>query len=276
VLKGSGFDEFEVIEGTELRYSTVKNKKRETNDVDFITVADGVISLTFTNRGVLRSKLHIVVQRKPMQQNFSLSFTQDTITTVVKEKQQFVDTVAEMLVDNETEIFSTADITRNNKQVLKIPFVKDHEYIGWAYWLGAGNQSKQQMEAAMANQDIVTGYLKTELGKKSFLPLPEEKNQDLLYALVDSTQGMIRNKKGNFFTSKGLSTTYNTATNYAGFRIQDSTATPSALELRIENQSTLYNYKVRLKVVGLYLRRYEAEAERNIITYKDYIVLTRI
>lgn len=276
IIKGSGFDEIEILEGKEVRYNLSKNKKNQDIQTTLIAAMDGAIAINLTNRGLLRSKGKLLITKKALQKKIAFKYQCDTLFNQVKVKKVLHDTLVESLFNQSIVIPSTLDITKNNKLSIPINFAGDKKYFAWAYWIGSKNTVKQEWDKqVLANSERgpLAVYLLKELTKKGFVPLPEEKHPDLRFSIEDSIHNPLRTYQGTYQGDELTTPSLNVRNNYAGYTINDPNK-PFGLSMTIKNNSTLYNYDVLLNVVGLYTNSYETEEEVTEKSCQEYVILS--
>jgi hypothetical protein len=276
IIKGSGFDEIEILEGKEVRYNLSKNKKNQEIQTTLIAAMDGAIAINLTNRGLLRSKGKLLITKKALQKKIVFKYQCDTLFNQVKVKKILHDTLVESLFNQSIVIPSSLDITKNNKLSIPINFAGDKKYFAWAYWIGSKNTVKQEWDKqVLANSEKgpLAVYLLKELTKKGFVPLPEEKHPDLKFSIEDSIRNSLRTYQGTYMGDELTTPSLNVRNNYAGYTINDPNK-PFGLSMTIKNNSTLYNYDVLLNVVGLYTNSYETEEEITEKSCQEYVILS--
>ena len=276
IIKGSGFDEIEILEGKEVRYNLSKNKKNQEIQTTLIAAMDGAIAINLTNRGLLRSKGKLLITKKAMQKKIAFKYQCDTLFNQVKVKRVLFDTLVETLYNQSVTVPSSIDITKNNKLTIPISFAGDKNYVAWAYWIGSKNSVKQDWEkqvVANSEKGPLAVYLLQELTKKGFVPLPEEKHPDLRFTIEDSTRNALRTYQGAYKGDELTTPSLNLRNNYAGYTINDPNKS-FGLFMTVKNNSTLYNYDVLLNVVGLYTNSYETEEEITEKSCQEYVILS--
>jgi hypothetical protein len=276
ISSGAGFDEIEIIEGKEVRLNLNRNKKNKEIRSTLIAAMDGAIAINLTNRGVLRSKGKLLITKKAAQKKIAFKYQCDTIFNQVKVKHILHDTLVEALYNQSLSIPSSADITKNNKLKVQINFGADKNYFAWAYWIGTNTSVRHVWDlqvALNATKDPLATYLRQELSKNGFVPLPEEKHPDIKFSIEDSILNTLRTFQGIYKGDELTTPSFNSRNNYAAYKINNPNH-PFGLSMQLKNNSTLYNYNVLLNVVGLYTNSYETEEEVTEKTCQEYIILS--
>ena len=278
MLKGAGFDELEVLEAKEIRYSFSKSPKNVEQTGEFVAAADGIIIFNLTNRGIARSKGKLIVSRKEMQQKLSFVIGCDTLRHIVKEIKQLQDTITEVLVRKHFSIPSKTDITQANRVTLNVP-MPGKIPVAIAYWFGSSDQNRNQWKEWIDADKLHSPlelYVAKELFRNGSYPLPEEIPSELNFSIKDNNGSSLRQSNG-----KSVKTTYATPTlnrkwNYACFSFQKGNSLPESLVLEVQNNSTLYDTVTDFEMIGLFLNDYQAEVETIVATCKEYLTIKAI
>lgn len=278
MLKGAGFDELEVLEAKEIRYSFSKSPKNVEQTGEFVAAADGIIIFNLTNRGITRSKGKLIVCRKELQQKLSFVIGCDTLRYIVKEIKQLQDTITEVLVRKHFSIPSKTDITQANRVTLNVP-MPGKIPVAIAYWFGSSDQNRNQWKEWIDADKLHSPlelYVAKELFRNGSYPLPEEIPSELNFSIKDNNGSSLRQSNG-----KSVKTTYATPTlnrkwNYACFSFQKGNSLPESLVLEVQNNSTLYDTVTDFEMIGLFLNDYQAEVETIVATCKEYLTIKAI
>lgn len=279
IMRGAGFDEMEVLEGKELRFSTSLNKKDKDVEAAIVATADGVLAINLLNKGILPSKGKLLVIRHEVARQLSVKYECDTLFQQVKVKRMMTDTIQEMLYDDAVHLSSTKNITQPNTMRMQIPFTKNRKYIAWAFWLGSDNQTKEEwaMEAtAETVPDPLTRYLLNELDPDDAVWLPEDRNKDLRISMQHADKRVIRSVDGKYIKTSVLAPTANNRANFAAFIVTGKSGNPSGVQMTLQNTSKVYDYKTKLNIVGLYTDSYEVEEEVTEKSCINYVIVSVI
>lgn len=279
IQKGAGWDELEVLEAKEVRYTFSKTAKNVEQSGEFVAKADGIIIFNLTNRGLTRSKGKLIVSRKEMQQKLSFIYSRDTIRNVVKEIKQLQDTITEVLVKKNFSIPSKTDITQSNRVKLSIPVPPGKIPIAIAYWFGSNEQNRlkwQELSSGEAGHSLLEKFIAKEIFRNGSFYLPEEGASDLLLTIKDSKGWNLREANGQCKKTSYASPTLNHKWNYACFSIQRNSSFPEELILEVQNNSTLYATETDFEMIGFFLNDYQAEVETTVTSYKEYLTIKTI
>jgi hypothetical protein len=279
VIKGAGFDEFEIIEGKELRYSFAKSQKKNRISTQIIIKNNGTITLNFTNRGITRSKINVIVTQKKATPQYAVHFKCDTSYQTVKSKKQIIDTLNDDLISKEINITSKNNITRSNKIRVPISFNIDRDYFAWGYWIGVpqkDNFDNNNLFSPDSSSNSLTQFILAEIKQSQFVQLPVQKSKDIQYSISNHSGLPIRTAEGLISSKTNLVPLSNFSHNFGGWLIQKSNESDISVDLFIENRSSLYDYKLIVRAVGLYFSSHEIETEIIEKSCKEYIILSLI
>lgn len=279
IQKGAGWDEFEVLEAKEVRYSFSKSSKNIEQKGEFVATADGIVTFNLTNRALTRSKGKLVVSRKEMQPKLSFIFSKDTIRNVIKEIKKLQDTIAEVLVKRNFSISSKMDITQANKVKLTIPLPPDKMPIAIAYWFGSNEQNRlkwKELNDEEKGHSVLEKFIEKEIFRNGNFFLPEESTSDLTLTLKDSKGGSLRESNGICKKTNYAIPTLNHKWNYACFSIQKNSSLPNEFILEVQNNSSLYATVADFELIGFFFNDYQAEVETVITSFKEYLTIKAI
>lgn len=279
IQKGAGWDEFEVLEAKEVRYSFSKSSKNIEQKGEFVANADGIVTFNLTNRALTRSKGKLVVSRKEMQPKLSFIFSKDTIRNVIKEIKKLKDTITEVLVKKNFSISSKMDITQANKVKLTIPLPPDKMPIAIAYWFGSNEQNRlkwKELNDEEKGHSVLEKFIEKEIFRNGNFFLPEESTSDLTLTLKDSKGGSLRESNGICKKTNYAIPTLNHKWNYACFSIQKNSSLPNEFILEVQNNSSLYATVADFELIGFFFNDYQAEVETVITSFKEYLTIKAI
>jgi len=279
IQNGAGWDELEVLEAKEVRYSFSKSSKNVEQKGAFVAAADGIIIFNLTNRALTRSKGKLVVTRKEAQQKLSFIYSRDTILNVIKEIKLLQDTITEVLVKKNFSIPSKIDITQANRVKLTIPVPPDKRPIAFAFWFGTNNQNRlkwQELNNDEKGHSILEKFIEKEIAKNGSFYLPEESASDFILTLKDSEGGSLRETNGACKKTTYAEPTLNHKLNYACFSVLKNSSLPNALILEVQNNSTLYTTVADFELIGFFFNDYQAEVQTVVTSYKEYLIIKAI
>ena len=279
IQKGAGWDELEVLEAKEVRYSFSKSSKNIEQKGEFVAAADGIVTFNLTNRALTRSKGKLVISRKEMQPKLSFIYSKDTIRNVIKEIKKLQDTITEVLVKKNFSISSKMDITQANKVKLTIPIPIDKMPIAIAYWFGINEQNRlrwKELNNEEKGHSILERFVEKEIFRNGTFYLPEESASDLILTLKDSKGSSLRDPNGTCKKTTYAMPTLNHKWNYACYSIQKNSSLPNEFILEVQNNSSLYASVADFELIGLFLNDYQAEVETVITSYKEYLTIKAI
>jgi hypothetical protein len=173
---------------------------------------------------------------------------------VVKE---VADTLYHLIEEKQYTLAPRLDLT--NTHQLKMPLIVEEldNVLGWAYWIGLTKSDRD--EYVKLNELIFDEplklFAKTELMKAtSLFQLPHTLDENIV---VDFQ------KKSNDISSLNSTETYS-------FFKSDSLSPDYKGELRITNQSKIYDYMVTVKTVGVNIVKSKVEVEETTYTLNEY------
>ena len=277
ISKGHGWDEFEVVEGTEVRFTASRNAKNKDIVAQIVAQADGIVTVNMVNKGVLRSKGQFTLTRRSAKRNLALRYVCDTLYDEVKVTRKVVDTVAEPLFSRLVGLSSTRDITRSSSVSFNLPFTTGRDYLAWGFWIGSKDESRQAWEGVAAEQpdgDPLTRYILKEMRMDDFFLLPEEDNPDIRFTIGQPGGAVLRDAKGRYAASAALSPTPNSRSNYGAVLVRRRSKAKAAVQMRIENLSKVYGYQALVNVVGIYADTHEEEAVDMRKKCVEFVMLT--
>jgi hypothetical protein len=277
ISKGHGWDEFEVIEGKEVRFTSSRNPKNKDIAAQIVVEADGIITVNLENKGVLRSKGTFTLTKRSAKKNLALRYVCDTVYTEVKAMKRVVDTFTEPLFTRVINLSSKRDITSPSFVTVDLPFTPGRDYLAWGFWLGSTLETRQSWDGLLAMEaeaDPLTSYAMTELKRKGFFLLPEEENPDIRFAFSQSGNAAVRDFQGKYPSSASMAPSANTRANYGTVIIRKKSKSAPSVKLKIENQSRVYDYQTLVNVVGIYADSHEEEVALVEKTCVEYVMLS--
>lgn len=266
ILKGHRFDEYEVLEGKEIRFSSSRNPKRFEVKNELIAEADGVVTVNLENKGPLRSKGKLVVTNRPAAARFSLRVVCDTLFDVAKVMVEKQDTIAERLLFQPVRLSPKRDITRTSRALVSVPLPAGRRCIGWGYRLAPPEDSLP---------DGLTEYVMAELRRSGMVRLPEEGPEGLRLTIRAGTRTLLRDPDGRLHEGEGMQATANPRRHFGAFRLEGSSAlVRPSLRLDLENTSRIYAASASLQLIGVYVDTHTEETEIVRKTCREFIMLS--
>jgi hypothetical protein len=116
-------------------------------------------------------------------------------------------------------------------------------------------------------------YLRQEVLRRSFSPLPEETGKELLFSIRDNMGWELRNKQGKYLKTSYAIPSLNHRRNYVCFIVNASQALPDRLFILFENLSTLYLKETDLRVEALVADTHEEEKEIILSSCEEYVTI---
>lgn len=268
ILKGHGFDEYEVLEGKEVRFTASRNPKRFELKNELIAEADGIVTVNLENKSPLRSKGRLVVTNHPAAARFSLKYVCDTLFDVAKQMVEKKDTVAERLLFQPVRLSSKRDITRTSRVMVNVPFPEGRRCIGWGYRV---TDPEDSLSEGLAD------YVLTELRRSGMVRLPDEGPADLKLTIRAGTRTLLRDPQGGLHEGAGMRATANPRKYFGAFHLQaDMSSSLPPLRLDLENISRLYTASAAIQLVGVYVDTHSEEIEIVRKTCRDFIMLSHL
>ena len=157
------------------------------------------------------------------------------------------DTINEEVLKTNTRVFSTTNISHNNRTSIAINLPKGTTY--WAYWIGVGQESQNQMKDFVSTLSGSAKYFSLNpvvlLGMKIIPALPMLNTPETVsYSFMDSknAQAFVNNQAYSYYKFKHAD---NITTDYS---IISGIFTD--LVLSLENKSTTTGHDVEIRVVA--------------------------
>ena len=263
ILKGHGFDEYEVVEGKEVRFTASRNSKRFELKNELIAEADGIVTINLENKGPLRSKGRLVVTNRPAAARFSLKYICDTLFDVAKVMIEQQDTIAERLLFQPLRLSSKRDITRVSRALMNVALPADRRCIGWGYRIAGPADSLTEG---------LSDYVLTELRRSGMVRLPDEGPVDLRIIIRAGTRTLLRDPEGRLHEGAGMRATANPRRYFGAFHLDSTGAALPELRLEIENLSKIYTTTASLQLVGVFVDTHSEETEIIRKTCRDFIM----
>lgn len=265
ILRGHGFDEYEVLEGKEVRFTSSRNPKRQQVTNELVAEADGMLTVNLENKSPLRSKGRLMVTLRPAAPRFSFRYACDTIYDVAKVMVSKQDTIAELLLSEPVVLSSRRDVTRPSRADLKVSLPGDRQCIGWGYLVGLPGDSSQA---------TLSDYVLTEIRRNGMVRLQENAPAHLRLTIRTDRQKILRDQEGRLNGGDGMVVTANPRDHFAAFRLDGSKTKERALYLSLDNLSRFYPAKANIQVVSVFVDSHEEETEITRKTCREFIMLS--
>jgi hypothetical protein len=270
ILRGKGFDEIDVLEGKEVRFTSARNTKKQVVSNVFVVEADGLVTVNLANKSPIPSKGKLIITLRPALVKLSMRYLCDTLTNLVKTKVVLVDTLPETLFSNFFRLTARSDITHPPAVSVSIPVTPGRRYLAWGYWVGTESNSISSWRA-LAAADTLTSplalYLTRELRRRGRVRLPEDPHRELRFDIRFGEMPLSRIATG----SAGPEYAYtDLKPNYGSIALTDATP-PLSIGLELENLSKYYACRTQVDIVGIYTESREEEHEVEEKTCREYI-----
>jgi hypothetical protein len=273
ILRGKGFDEIEVLEGKEVRFTSARNTKKQIVTNVLVVENDGVITVNLTNKSPIPSKGKLFLNLKPALAKLSMRYVCDTLSNIVKTKVILVDTLPETLFSRTVRLTPRSDITRTPALSISIPMTPGRKYLAWGYWVGTQSNSIGSWRA-LAGADTLTSplvlYLTREMRRRDRVRLPEDTHRELRFDIRFGDVTIGRIAAG---TAMPEFTYTDLKPNYGSIALTDAT-TPPSIGLELENLSKYYACRTQVDIVGIYAESREEEREVEERTCREYIKIS--
>ncbi len=273
ILRGKGFDEIEVLEGKEVRFTSARNTKKQVVSHILVVEADGVITVNLTNKSPIPSKGKLLLNLRPALVKLSMRYLCDTLSNLVKTKVLLVDTLQEKLFSRYVRLTPRSDITRSPAVNISIPMTPGRKYLAWGYWVGTQSNSISSWHALSAADTLtspLTLYLTREMRRRERVRLPEDPHRELRFDIRFGEVSIRRIAAG----AAGPELAYtDLKPNYGSIALTDA-STPLNIGLELENLSKYYACRTQVDIVGLYAESREEEREVEEKTCREYIKIS--
>ncbi|NDC77999.1 MAG: hypothetical protein EBZ67_09030, partial [Chitinophagia bacterium] len=273
ILRGKGFDEIDVLEGKEVRFTSARNTKKQVVSNVIVVEADGVITVNLTNKSPIPSKGKLLITLRPALVKLSMRYLCDTLSNLVKTKVILVDTLPETLFSQYLLLTPRANITRLPAVSVSIPMTPGRRYLAWGYWVGTQSNSIGSWRALAAADTLASPlalYLTREMRHRDRVRLPVDPHRELRFDIRFGEVPLSRIATG----SAGPEYAYtDLKPNYGSITLKDA-STPLSIGLELENLSKYYACRTQVDIVGIYAESREEEREVEEKTCREYIKIS--
>lgn len=258
----------EVKEGDFSRFVKQNLNKKNFIKSSFVVTSDNTLTIEIKNDdfiknlGLLKSSIRIVIKKLT---NISLNseIIYDTIFTKKKVMETKFDTIIKIEANKKINLASKQNIINNNKYTFPLIVNTKDSLIAYSYWIGLNKNDSLQIDDVRSNP--LSNFSLNELNNQK----TETKDMELLFS---------ENKDLSFrFENYTLDRrSLNLSDNYSVFRV-DNPYTMSLVKkglVKIENNSTLYDYDIQFVSFSISLVPSRFEVEKDVGEIKKYIKMT--
>ena len=264
-LGKNNIEEVSILEGATYRYvkQNLLKKKKETGTIKIIN--DNSLSLYISNdtflknKGLMSSKVKIQLKKiSPLKINY------EVVTDSILEVNSLVDTVYDTIYkskfDTSVKLFPTLNITEQSKLVVPVDVdLTENELVGWGYWVGLNRFNSIIWETDQEN-DMINFARQEFFGFDNDVLLQTSENENIELKINDLS-----------LDTRSLNYNVNYAFYKADSKIQKS---ERRAEIVIRNLSYIYEYKLQLALVSVFLKERQVLVDKEIFIKKKFIKLT--
>ena len=264
-LGKNNIEEVSILEGATYRYvkQNLLKKKKETGTIKIID--DNSLSLNisndnfFKNKGLMSSKIKIQLKKiSPLKINY------EVITDSILEVNSLIDTVYDTIYksrfDTSVKLFPTLNITEQSKLVVPVDVdLTENELVGWGYWVGLNQFNSLVWESDQEN-DMINFARQEFFGFDNDVLLQTSENENIKFKINDLS-----------LDTRSLNYNINYAFYKADSKVQKS---ERRAEIVIRNLSYIYEYKLQLALVSVFLKERQVLVDKEIFIKKEFIKLT--
>ena len=264
-LGRNNIEEVSILEGATYRYvkQNLLKKKKETGTIKIID--DNSLSLNISNdnflknKGLMSSKVKIQLKKiSPLKIDYEEVI--DSILEVNSLVDTVYDTIYKSKFDASVKLFPTLNITEQSKLVVPVDVdLTENELVGWGYWVGLNRFNSIIWESDQENDMI-------DFARQEFFRFDND-------VLLQTSENENIKLKINDLSLDTRSLNYNV--NYAFYKadrkIQKS---ERRAEIVISNLSYIYEYKLQLALVSVFLKERQVLVDKEIFIKKKFIKLT--
>ena len=264
-LGKNNIEEVSILEGATYRYvkQNLLKKKKETGTIKIID--DNSLSLNISNdnflknKGLMSSKVKIQLKKiSPLKINY------EVVTDSILEVNSLVDTVYDTIYkskfDTSVKLFPTLNITEQSKLVVPVDVdLTENELVGWGYWVGLNRFNSIIWETDQEN-DMINFARQEFFGFDNDVLLQTSENENIKLKINDLS-----------LDTRSLNYNVNYAFYKADSKIQKS---ERRAEIVIRNLSYIYEYKLQLALVSVFLKERQVLVDKEIFIKKKFIKLT--
>ena len=258
----------EVKEGDFSRFVKQNLNKKDFIKSSFVVTSDNTLTIEIKNDdfiknlGLLKSSIRIAIKKLS---NISLNseIIYDTIFTKKKVMETKFDTIIKIEANKKINLASKQNIINNNKYTFPLIVNTKDSLIAYSYWIGLNKNDSLQIDDVRSNplSNFSLNELNNQKTETSDMELLFSENKDLSFRFENYT---LDRRSLNF------------SDNYSVFRVDN----PYSMNLvkkgliKIENNSTLYDYDIQFVSFSISLVPSRFEVEKDVGEIKKYIKLT--
>jgi len=248
--------DIEFIEGGEVRFQHFDLNKKDKIKGSFKVLEDNPIVFNVTKGGFFKGALKVNV-KKTLGSKLIVEKIKDSIEDTRMVVKEVADTIYHLIDEKQYTLAPRLDLT--NIHQLKMPLIVEEldNVLGWAFWVGLTKSDRDEyvkLNELIMDEPLMQ-FAKAELMKvTSFFQLPQTLDDNIV---VDFQ------KKSNDVSSLNSTETYS-------FFKSDSLSPVYKGELRITNQSKIYDFLVTVKMVGVNIVKSRVEVEETTYRLSEY------
>ncbi len=264
-LGKNNIEEVSILEGATYRYvkQNLGKKKREKGTIKIID--DNSLSLNISNdnflknKGLMSSKLKIQLKKiSPLKIDY------EVVTDSILEVNSLIDTVYDTIYkstfDTSLKLFPALNITEQSKLVVPVDVdLTENMLVGWGYWVGLNRFNSLIWESDQEN-DIINFARQEFFGFENDTTLQTSENENIRLKINDLS-----------LDTRSLNYNVNYAFYKADSNIQKA---ERRAEIVIRNLSYIYEYKLQLALVSVFLKEKQVLVDKEIFIKKEFIKLT--
>jgi len=264
-LGRNNIEEVSILEGATYRYvkQNLLKKKKETGTIKIID--DNSLSLNISNdnflknKGLMSSKVKIQLKKiSPLKIDYEEVI--DSILEVNSLVDTVYDTIYKSKFDASVKLFPTLNITEQSKLVVPVDVdLTENELVGWGYWVGLNRFNSIIWESDQEN-DMIDFARQEFFGFDNDVLLQTSENENIKLKINDLS-----------LDTRSLNYNVNYAFYKADRKIQKS---ERRAEIVISNLSYIYEYKLQLALVSVFLKERQVLVDKEIFIKKKFIKLT--
>lgn len=264
-LGRNNIEEVSILEGATYRYvkQNLLKKKKETGTIKIID--DNSLALNISNDNFLKNKGFMSSKVKIQLKKISpLKIDYEEVIDSILEVNSLVDTVYDTIYkskfDASVKLFPTLNITEQSKLVVPVDVdLTENELVGWGYWVGLNRFNSIIWESDQEN-DMINFARQEFFGFDNDVLLQTSENENIKLKINDLS-----------LDTRSLNYNVNYAFYKADSKIQKS---ERRAEIVISNLSYIYEYKLQLALVSVFLKERQVLVDKEIFIKKKFIKLT--
>jgi len=252
-------DQISILEGDQIRFAKSNLKRKEVVKGSFKVLDDNMVVINVKKNGFFKSNLKI--NFKKIVKNYRTIAIKDSVVGTEIVNQKIIDTVFNLEKDKFFSLKPYIDITSSNKLSITIPF-DNKNILGWGFWfsLYPDDIIDYQNSYETLGEDPLKSFARFEMnGNNAPISLPITSNP-YVESILDQKNYLIpspRSEKNfNFYIKDSLSLTELKNEN-----------------LKLENFSKLYDFKITFKLIKVIANTRIVEKEVEVI--KNFVKIEK-